>query len=104
MPLTKEQIDELLGLVDNKGNTAFYRIPGRICTNYPSRNGKYVRYSNLYLPCQSRGCKIPTYLRIQGLPFCELHGLLQMDLLMQQLIPQAVEDLNGSTISNRNTI
>lgn len=98
MPLSKEQIDELLGLVDNKGNIPLHRIPGRIRTNYPSRNGKYVRYADRYLPCQSRGCKIPTYLRIQGLPYCELHGLLQMDLLLQQLSHAPVENLDGYSV------
>ncbi len=83
MQLTQEQIRALLD--GQEYDRASRLAPGHVKFQYPPRDSKYIRWAQNTLPCTAHRCKIPSYLRIQGLSYCDLHGFFALAILIEQL-------------------
>lgn len=85
MPLTKEQIDDLLGLVRvSKGGTRPDRKQIRIQTHFPKLPaGSDVVYSESQLRCTARRCSTPTWYKFRGMALCSHH---MIDMLANEIL------------------
>lgn len=75
MQLTKEQIDEILGLLPvSKGGTRPNRKQIVIRTHYPQLPpGGQVKLTDKSVPCMSRRCSTPTHYKFRGISYCTTH-------------------------------
>lgn len=58
----------------------------RDTTGYPApEQFGPLRWYDKEMRCASRGCSSPTYLKVQGVPYCGTHALHKMNELLIQL-------------------
>lgn len=103
MPLTKEQIDELLAGDDSL--KPLRKAPARFrktAIHYPKINSKYIKFVSEHpMRCHSKGCGIETWLRVFGLPYCCLHAFSVIGYYIEELenkliTANAVNAVNGT--------
>lgn len=91
--LTSEQIAELLGGTRApKGTTKTSGEPKtkfiRKATQYPAHNTKHVQRYDASLRCASRGCSAPTNLKLDGIPYCGIHIIFGLAVMVDKLEDQ----------------
>lgn len=59
----------------------------RVPTQYAKlQDGKYITVAtDKYRPCVSRGCSVPSYVHVLGIPYCHLHSIIKLVEIIERL-------------------
>lgn len=106
MPLTPEQIDEILKSQRQPRKTPQEKLQAyqrkhfiRISTHFPVvRNNKHYKRIDVSRRCVSRGCGAPSYELIDGIPYCGSHAIFALVVIIDRLERQlnAVNGVNAT--------
>jgi hypothetical protein len=81
MPLSQEQIAALMGPTKRTPtSTPVIEPPHRTYKN--KRNTKHVKWCDTEMSCLSRRCGSPTWIKINGVPKCNTHAIIELSKLL----------------------
>ena len=62
-----------------------------------TQTSKFVRWFDKELRCASRGCRSPTYCKLEGVPYCTMHIIHHMDQMLNEREEGGVNMLKWET-------
>lgn len=81
MPLTTEQIQALLAKEQKRASSSKTPQVGPL------------RYHDATMRCAKRGCMVDTHYKVQGVPYCTIHSLEELNMM---LVSQGFKGVVGS--------
>lgn len=51
----------------------------------PEQTSKYVRWFDKEMRCASKGCSSPTYIKVEGVPYCMMHTIRKLTEILDAL-------------------